>query len=74
MRFSTENGIDKLLLEMPFVEKKDIELFRGNNNTLIIKVGDQKRTVALPRTLIDAEMLGAEFDGEDLIVKFRRPK
>ena len=72
MRFISEKGIDKLCIKMPFVEKDEIELFRGNNNSLIIKIGNQKRTVALPMTLNDAELLGAEFDDEELIVKFRR--
>ena len=74
MRFESEGGIDKLYIKMPFMEKDDIELFRGNNNSVIVKAGDQKRTVALPMTLSDAEMLGAEFDDSDLIIKFRRPK
>jgi len=74
MRFEIEDGIDKLYIKMPFVDINDIELFRGNNNSLIIEAGNQKRTVALPMTLNDAEMLGAEFGYEHLIVKFRRPK
>jgi len=74
MHFETENGIDKLYIKMPFIEKDDIELFRGNNNSAIVKVGDQKRAVSLPMTLTDAEMLGAEFDGTDLIIKFKRKK
>jgi len=73
MRFESEGGIDKLYLKMPFINIDEIELFRGNNNSIIIKAKDQKRTVALPMTLSDAEMLGAEFDDENLIVKFRRP-
>ena len=74
MHFETENGIDKLYIRMPFIKKDDIELFRGNNNSAIVKVGDQKRTVSLPLTLSDAEMLGAEFDGMDLIIKFKRKR
>ncbi|MCL1978874.1 MAG: ArsA family ATPase [Methanomassiliicoccaceae archaeon] len=73
MRFDTENGIDKLHLKVPFLERDDIGLFRGNNNSIIIEAGSQRRTVALPMTLINAEMLGAEFGDEELIVKFRRP-
>jgi arsenite-transporting ATPase len=74
MRFTTEKGIDKMRIKMPFIEKDEIELFRGSNNTLIIRVGNQKRTIALPMALSDAEMLGAEFDEEDLVVKFKRTK
>jgi arsenite-transporting ATPase len=74
MHFETDGDIDKLYIKMPFVEKDDVELYRGNNNSIIIKAGDQKRTVALPMTLGDAEMLGAEFGDEGLIVKFKRAK
>ncbi|MDR1954858.1 MAG: ArsA family ATPase [Candidatus Methanoplasma sp.] len=74
MHFESEGGTDMLYIKMPFIEKDDIELFRGNNNSVIIRAGDHKRTVALPMTLSDAEMLGAEFDGEDLVVKFKRVK
>ncbi|MCL1811111.1 MAG: ArsA family ATPase [Methanomassiliicoccaceae archaeon] len=72
MHFESEGGIDKLYMKMPFMEKDDIELFKGGNNSVIVKAGDQKRTVALPMTLTDAEMLGAEFDDENLIIKFKR--
>lgn len=72
MYFETKNGIDKLHIKMPFIEKDDIGLFRGNNNSIIIETDGQRRTVALPMTLSDAEMLGAEFDGEGLVVMFKR--
>jgi arsenite-transporting ATPase len=74
MRFASEGGIDKLYLKMPFLKKDEIELFRGGNNALIIKAGEQKRTISLPLTLVDAEILGAEFDDEDLVIKFKRPR
>ncbi|AIZ56715.1 putative arsenical pump-driving ATPase [Candidatus Methanoplasma termitum] len=74
MHFTAEGDIDKLHVMMPFVEKKEIELFRGNNSSIIIRAGSQKRAIALPMTLVDAEMLGAEFDGAELVVKFRRKK
>ncbi|MCL2147980.1 MAG: ArsA family ATPase [Methanomassiliicoccaceae archaeon] len=72
MHFETEGGVDRLHVKMPFVERGEVELFRGNNNTLIIRAGAHKRTVALPMTLSDAELLGAEFDGEGLVVRFKR--
>ncbi len=72
MHFETEKGIDKLFIKMPFVDHDQIELFRGQDNSIIINAGDQKRKVALPMTLNDAEMLGAEFDEESLVIRFRR--
>ncbi|MDR0309930.1 MAG: ArsA family ATPase [Candidatus Methanoplasma sp.] len=74
MHFESKDGIDILYIKMPFINKDDIELFRGSNNSVTIKIGDQRRTVALPLTLVDADMLGAEFDGEDLTIRFKRKK
>lgn len=72
MRFLTVDGIDEMRLKMPFVKKGNIELFKGENGTLVVHVGSQKRTVSLPATLVDAEVLGAELDNEELIVKLKR--
>ena len=72
MRFLTADGIDEMRLKMPFVKKANIELFKGESGTLVVHVGSQKRTVSLPATLVDAEVLGAELDGEELIVKLKR--
>lgn len=74
MKFeSLPNGIDQLRVKMPFVEQDQIGLFKGQENTIILQVGSQRRTISLPMTLADAELLGAEFGNECLYVKFRRP-
>ncbi|MDR2845944.1 MAG: ArsA family ATPase [Candidatus Methanoplasma sp.] len=74
MRFVTKKGIDELHIKMPFVDVGSIELFKANDNSIIIEAGGQKRKISLPLTLSNAEMLGAEFDDEGLVVKFRRNK
>ncbi|MDD4669316.1 MAG: ArsA family ATPase [Candidatus Methanomethylophilus sp.] len=74
MKFVTVDGIDELCLKMPFVKEDQVELFKGNDNTIIIHVGSQKRTVLLPMTLAGADLLGAEFGDGCLIIKFRRKK
>ena len=74
MYFETENGINKLCIKMPFISIDKIELFKTGDDSVVIQVGGQKRKITLPRTLYDAEMLGAEFDEEVLVVKFKRPK
>ncbi len=72
MRFLTVDGIDEMRLKMPFVKKSSIELFKGESGTLVVHVGSQKRTVSLPATLVDAEVLGAELADGELIVKLKR--
>ncbi|MCK9333507.1 MAG: ArsA family ATPase [Candidatus Cloacimonetes bacterium] len=74
MHFETEGDIDKLYIQMPFVKKEDVELFKAQDNSIIIHTGSQKRTVSLPMTFKNSEMIGAEFTDSHLIVKFRRYK
>lgn len=74
MRFESSEGIDRLYVSMPFVEKDEVELFKTNDNTILIQVGSHKRTVSLPATMRDAKMLGADFKDQMLIIKFRRNK
>jgi arsenite-transporting ATPase len=72
MHFESKNGIDSLFIKMPFVNEDSVELFKTYDNSVIIEVGGQKRTVSLPQTLKDAEMLGAEFRDSNLVIEFRR--
>ena len=74
MHFDSEDGIDRLHIKMPFIDRETVELYKVGDDAIIIQAGDQKRKVALPRTLNDAEMLGAEFDEGGLVVSFKRPK
>ena len=72
MKFESEDGIDKLIIKMPFVKKDDVEMFRGDNDVLIIQVGGHKKIVTLPLTLRDAEILDAELVNEKLTVRLKR--
>ena len=72
MSFRTEDGIDRLVMKMPFVEKADVELFRLDASVIMVHVGSQKRNIQLPDTLIHAEVKGAEFKDGKLIIKFKR--
>ncbi len=73
MKFvSSPDGSDELRLRMPFVDRGSVELFKGNQNSIMILVGSQKRTVTLPTTLANAEILGADFEGDCLVIRFKR--
>ncbi|MDN5358126.1 MAG: arsenite/tail-anchored protein-transporting ATPase [Candidatus Methanomethylophilaceae archaeon] len=72
MRFETADGMDHLIIKMPFVKKDKVELFKGRGDSLIIHVGSQKRTITLPLTLKNAEVAGAELKGGELTVKLKR--
>lgn len=74
MHFESAGGYDYLYVSMPFTKKDSVELFKTHDNSIIISIGGNRRTVSLPMTLRDAKMLGAEFKDSNLIIKFRRNK
>jgi arsenite-transporting ATPase len=72
MSFRYENGIDMLVMKMPFVEAAQVELFRVDATSLMVHVGSQKRNIHLPDSLISSQILGADFIDDELIIKFKR--
>ncbi len=72
MAFSTVDGKDILELRMPFVDSRDVELFRIDPSTLMVHVGSQKRNIQLPDVLVHSDIDGAEFKDDKLIIRFRR--
>jgi len=74
MSFRREDGIDMLVMKMPFVEAADVELFRVSATSLMVHVGSHKRNIHLPDSLVSAEVMGADFIENELIIKFRRKR
>lgn len=72
MRFETVDGVDHLIMRMPFVTGDSVELFRIDNFTLMVHVGSQKRNIRLPDSLAGAEVEGAGFKDDELDIRFRR--
>lgn len=72
MSFESDGDRHKLILSMPFVDSKDVELFRIDASTLMVHVGSQKRNILLPDVLREAELSGADFKDNKLIIKFKR--
>ena len=72
MSFRTEGDTDLLVMKMPFIEAADVELFRVDATSLMVHVGSQKRNIHLPDSLISAEILGADFIDNELIIRFKR--
>lgn len=66
----TDGGFD-LYLNIPFVEKKNIDLFQKGEE-LFIKVGSFKRNILLPQTLLNYSIKGAKFEKEKLRISFRQ--
>ena len=72
MSFRTEDGMDLLVMKMPFIEASQVELFRVDATTMMVHVGSQKRNIHLPDSLISAKVMGADFIDNELIIKFKR--
>ncbi len=64
-----EDGHYILTLPLPFTSKQDISLLR-NGDELVVRVGNIKRNIILPRTLADLEVKEAKFEGERLKIRF----
>jgi len=68
---SSENGTATLRLPIPFAERGDIKL-KKIGLEVIVRVGDQKRTIILPPTLGAYRTAGASFDEGALEVMFEK--
>ena len=67
-----EDGAFVLSLELPFTTKEQISLSR-HADELVVDVGTWRRNLVLPRALISAEALGAQFEDHVLKIRFKAP-
>jgi arsenite-transporting ATPase len=58
-----------LSIPLPFVEKADVQLLHVGDE-LMITVGQHRRNVILPRTLVGLTTQGASFEGDTLKIRF----
>lgn len=72
MRMESKDGIDMIILRMPFVDSTAVELFRIDASTLMVHVGSQKRNIHMPDSMTNSEILGAGFKDDKLVIRFRR--
>jgi arsenite/tail-anchored protein-transporting ATPase len=62
-----------LTIEMPFMDKKDLSL-NQKGDQLIIKAGNIKRNITLPRTLLEFAIKHAKFNNDRLNIWFGSDK
>jgi arsenite-transporting ATPase len=68
-RVTKENDGYIFSIYMPFVDKQELSL-NQKGDELIIKAGNVKRHITLPRTLLNYSIQGAKFVDETLNIKF----
>jgi arsenite-transporting ATPase len=71
IQISKVDGRYILSLNLPFVEKQDLDLTQKGEE-LIVKAGAFKRNILLPRILLHHSIQGAKFEGERLYITFAR--
>jgi arsenite-transporting ATPase len=67
-----ENGSFVLSVELPFTSKEQIQLSRRGDE-LLIDLGTWRRSIVLPRVLVEAPTEGADFEDRVLKVRFAAP-
>jgi arsenite-transporting ATPase len=61
-----------LRVELPFTERGEMHLSRRSDE-LVLQVGGWRRTLLLPRALVDAPTKGAKMDDGTLRIQFEAP-
>jgi arsenite-transporting ATPase len=61
-----------LKLELPFASKDEVRLSRAGDE-LVLHVGTWRRSLVLPRMLLDAPTRGAKMEGQTLRIGFDAP-
>jgi arsenite-transporting ATPase len=69
---SRDNGAFLVSVDLPFTDKTQINLSR-HADELVIDLGTWRRTLVLPRILVDAPTDGATFANGTLKIRFRAP-
>jgi arsenite/tail-anchored protein-transporting ATPase len=71
-RVSREDGMYVLQVALPFTERGELHLSRRSDE-LVLQVGAWRRTLVLPRALIDAPTKGAKMVDGTLRIQFEAP-
>jgi arsenite-transporting ATPase len=71
-RVRRDDGMYVLQVELPFMSRDELQLSRRGDE-LILQVGAWRRTLMLPRALVDAPTQGAKMDDGTLRIKFKAP-
>jgi arsenite-transporting ATPase len=69
MDLYTDNGSAVISLKLPFTVKENVSLYK-HGDTLLVEVGQYRRSIALPFTFSNKEPNKAEFKDGRLLIKF----
>ena len=69
IEFVRESGHDQVRIHLPFITREEIELTKIGEE-LVIRIGNFKKTIILPRTFVGLEPGRAQLKGEYLVIDF----
>ena len=67
--FHRQNGHNSIRLHLPFVAREEIDLSKVSDE-LIIKIGNFRKNIILPRSFAKLEPTGAKLEEEELVIDF----
>jgi arsenite/tail-anchored protein-transporting ATPase len=70
-RYTKQNGRYVLTLDLPFVEKEEVDLAVASGD-LVVRIGNVRHHVPIPRTLVGFTPSGAKVEDGKLTVRFSR--
>jgi arsenite-transporting ATPase len=70
-RIAQEDGAYVLTLPLPFASREELNLVQAGDE-LIVRAGNQRRNIILPRALIGLQTTEAKFEGDMLRIRFAR--
>jgi arsenite-transporting ATPase len=68
-RFKQTDGAYQMRMRLPFATVEDVELFK-HGDELVVRVGNFKRHLALPRRMAHLEPNGSRVENGELVISF----
>ncbi len=70
-----KDGDDYLLvLPLPLLDKSEVNLHRGVHDELVVRIGNWKRHLTLPQSLLGRQIAGARYRDDQLEIRFKARK
>ncbi len=66
-----QNGEYLLIIPLPLVDKQEVKLHRGVHDELIVRIGNWKRHISLPQSLMGRSIAGARYREDHLEIRFQ---
>ena len=63
-----------LILPLPLLDRSEVNLHRGVQDELVVRIGNWKRHISLPQSLMGKQVAGARYRENQLEIRFQTRK